>query len=75
MAVHPQVQNRIQIELHNAIGGDHLPHPSDLGRLPYLTAVFKEVLRYAPVANLGKQPRNTVAFRAKRPYGQLFLTV
>jgi hypothetical protein len=53
MALHPDVQRRIQTELDDVIGCDHLPHPSDLNHLPYLMAVLKEVLRYAPIANLG----------------------
>lgn len=32
----------------------YLPLLADLDRLPYLLAIMKEVLRYAPVANLGE---------------------
>jgi cytochrome P450 len=53
MALYPQVQGRVQAELDNIVGRDNLPQASDLGRFPYLTAVLKEVLRFAPVANLG----------------------
>ncbi|GLB39440.1 putative cytochrome p450 [Lyophyllum shimeji] len=52
MALHPAVQAKIQEELDNVAGRGHVPHPSELGKLGYLTAVMKEVLRYAPVANL-----------------------
>ncbi|KAF9456423.1 cytochrome P450 [Collybia nuda] len=52
MALHPEVQSRIQAELDTTVGRDMVPHASDLEHFPYLTAVLKEVLRYAPVANL-----------------------
>ncbi|RDB27129.1 O-methylsterigmatocystin oxidoreductase [Hypsizygus marmoreus] len=52
MAVHQDVQAKVRIELDTVVGRDCLPHPSDLNRLIYLSAVVKEVLRYAPVANL-----------------------
>jgi cytochrome P450 len=32
----------------------HIPHPANLERLSYLLAIMKEVLRFAPVANLGE---------------------
>ncbi|KAF8056530.1 cytochrome P450 [Lyophyllum atratum] len=52
MALHPAVHAKLQEELDRVVGRDHVPHPSELGKLHYLTAVMKEVLRYAPVANL-----------------------
>ncbi|KAF5380073.1 hypothetical protein D9615_006264 [Tricholomella constricta] len=54
MAVHPTVQLKVQDELASVVGNDHIPHPSDLNKLTYLNAVMKEVLRFAPVANLVK---------------------
>lgn len=54
MATHPEIQRRAQTELDDTVGLENLPHASDLGRLVYLNAVLKEVLRYAPIANLGK---------------------
>lgn len=52
MALYPQVQDKVQAELDAVVGHEHLPHPSDLDRLTYLSAVVREVLRFAPVANL-----------------------
>lgn len=52
MALYPEVQDKLQAEIDTAVGREHLPHPSPLGRLPYLSAVMKEVLRFAPVGNL-----------------------
>lgn len=56
MALHPGVQTRVQTEIDEICGQDQAPHPSHLGHLSYLQAVCKEVLRYAPVGNLG-EPR------------------
>jgi cytochrome P450 len=53
MALYPNVQEKVRTELDALVGHDNLPHPSDLGGLTYLSAVVKEVLRFAPVANLG----------------------
>ncbi|KAJ6617622.1 cytochrome P450 [Mycena sp. CBHHK59/15] len=50
IALHPSVQQRAQAEIASAIPGS--PGVVDAQRLPYLLAVLKEVLRYAPVANL-----------------------
>ncbi|KAF7369534.1 Cytochrome P450 [Mycena venus] len=50
MALHPSVQERAQCEIDSILG--RVPRLSDVYRLPYLLAVLKEVMRYAPVANL-----------------------
>lgn len=47
-----QVQRRIQEELDRQLGLDRPPHLSDRGRLPYLEATIREVLRIRPVAPL-----------------------
>lgn len=54
MALHPGVQARAQTEIDEICGQDQAPHPSHLVYLTYLQAVLKEVLRYAPVGNLGE---------------------
>jgi hypothetical protein len=51
MALHPSVQERARHEIDSTIG--RVPRMSELYRLPYLLAVLKEVMRYAPVGNLG----------------------
>ncbi|KAG7100011.1 hypothetical protein E1B28_001798 [Marasmius oreades] len=53
METHPEIQKRTQAEVDAATGGDRLPHPDDEGKMPYLTAVIKETLRWSPVAPLG----------------------
>ncbi|KIJ96180.1 hypothetical protein K443DRAFT_293866 [Laccaria amethystina LaAM-08-1] len=52
MSLHPEVERRAQAELDTILGAEHLPTPSDIEHLPYLHAILKEVLRYAPVGNL-----------------------
>ncbi|PFH47463.1 hypothetical protein AMATHDRAFT_67716 [Amanita thiersii Skay4041] len=55
MALYPDVQQKAQAEIDEMLGdGDKsaMPHPSKLDCLTYLNAVLKEVLRYAPIANL-----------------------
>lgn len=53
MALYPPVQSKAQAELDALAGKGHVLQPLDLSQLEYLPAVMKEVLRYAPVANLG----------------------
>ncbi|KAJ7030325.1 cytochrome P450 [Mycena alexandri] len=50
MALHPSAQKRAQQEIGSIIG--RVPRMVDVHRLPYLLAILKEVMRYAPVANL-----------------------
>ncbi|KAJ6452419.1 cytochrome P450 [Mycena sanguinolenta] len=50
MALHPAVQNQAQREIDSLV--DRIPRVSDIERLLYLSAVLKEVMRYAPVGNL-----------------------
>jgi hypothetical protein len=54
MALHPDIQRRAQAEIDEVIGKNKLPTASDRECLPYVSAVIKEVLRFAPVARLGE---------------------
>ena len=54
MSIYPRVQLAAQAELDNVIGCERLPCISDRAQLPYIDAIVKEVLRWAPVAPLGK---------------------
>ncbi|KAG6819914.1 hypothetical protein H0H93_007448 [Arthromyces matolae] len=51
--LHPEVQTRGQEELDRVTGHSRLPEFSDRKDLPYICAIVKEVLRWAPVAPLG----------------------
>ena len=48
MVCYPKVQKEVQAELDNVLNG-RLPEHSDLSSLPYLSALVKEVYRYAAV--------------------------
>ena len=50
MVLHPDAQARAQEELDTVLGNKRLPEFDDLPSLPYLQAVFREVLRWHPVA-------------------------
>ncbi|KAF9461985.1 cytochrome P450 [Collybia nuda] len=56
MSMYPDVQKRAQQEVEQIIG-DRLPTPADYSSLPYILALMKEVLRWAPVAPLGLRHR------------------
>jgi predicted nucleotidyltransferase len=48
MVCYPEVQKEAQAELDKVLNG-RLPEPNDIASLPYLSAVIKEVYRYAAV--------------------------
>lgn len=48
MLAFPECQSTAQAELDGVIGQDHLPDLADKDNLPYLSALYKEVHRYAP---------------------------
>ncbi|KAG8716132.1 hypothetical protein FRC11_008613 [Ceratobasidium sp. 423] len=53
MILHPEVQTKAQAELAQVIGNDRLPTYSDRDSLPYIEAVYKELLRWHPIAPIG----------------------
>lgn len=53
MALHPDIQLKVQGILDNTIGDSHLPNYSDMERIPYLRAIFLETLRWRPIAPFG----------------------
>ena len=53
MTCFPEVQRKAQVELDTVIGPDRIPTLADKDRLPYLNAVYLEVLRWIPVAPMG----------------------
>ncbi|KAF8874360.1 cytochrome P450 [Infundibulicybe gibba] len=58
MMLHPDIQRQGQMELDQVIGG-RLPTFEDRELLPYVSAIIKETLRWAPVAPLGLPHRVT----------------
>ncbi|KAF8872237.1 cytochrome P450 [Infundibulicybe gibba] len=53
MATNPDVQRKAQSEIDMVIGNGRLPEPSDRPSLPYIEALYREVMRWHPVAPLG----------------------
>ncbi len=45
MLKYPEVQRRAQEEVDSVVGHERLPDLSDIGQLPYVSAVVKEALR------------------------------
>ena len=52
MVCYPEVQKKAQTELDNVLNDERLPEHSDIFSLPYLSALVKEVLRYAAMSSL-----------------------
>ncbi|KAJ7216242.1 cytochrome P450, partial [Mycena rebaudengoi] len=53
MSQNPEIQKKAQAEIDKAIGRERLLNGEDQASLPYITALLKETLRFAPVAPLG----------------------
>ena len=56
MTLYPDVVRLAQRELDEVLGGERLPDLSDKPRLPYISAITKEVLRWGPPTPLGNSP-------------------
>ena len=54
MTLFPEAQTMAQEEIEAVVGHDRLPTLADRPHLPYVEALFKEVLRWAPVVPIGK---------------------
>lgn len=54
MMCFPEAQKKAQEEIDRVIGSDRLPSVADRERLPYVRALCWEVLRWRPIAPLGK---------------------
>lgn len=54
MKMHPEIQRRAHEELDNVVGRDRLPDFADRDRLPYVSCIVKESLRWKAVAPMGK---------------------
>jgi len=53
MTLYPEVQKKAQQEIDEVIGKDRLPCMADRDKLPYLGAVYKEVLRWQSIGPVG----------------------
>lgn len=52
MILHPMEQKRAQEEIDRVVGSDRLPNFEDRSSLPYVEALYREVLRWRPPAPL-----------------------
>ena len=59
MVLYPEAQAKAQAEIDRVVGTDRLPGLADRPTLPYVEAVYKETLRWHPVAPLGVPHRVT----------------
>ena len=59
MTSFPEVQAKAQVELDTVIGKDRIPTLADKDRLPYISALTLEVLRWHPIAPFGIPHRST----------------
>ncbi|CAA7263056.1 unnamed protein product [Cyclocybe aegerita] len=53
MAISPEVQKKAQAEIDRVVGNHRLPDFTDRASLPYIEAVYREVMRFAPPLPLG----------------------
>ncbi|KAF7357540.1 O-methylsterigmatocystin oxidoreductase [Mycena sanguinolenta] len=53
MALYPEIQKKAQTEIDTVIGTDRLPEFEDRPSLPYVEALYREVMRWKPATPLG----------------------
>lgn len=53
MTTHPEIQMKAQAELDRVVGTDRLPSYADRASLPYIEAIYRELLRWRPPLNMG----------------------
>lgn len=53
MATHPEIQAKAQAEIDRVVGVDRLPGFDDRQSLPYIDAIYREVLRWKPPTPIG----------------------
>lgn len=53
MCIFQDVQKRAQAEIDEVVGRNRLPSFEDQDSIPYVKAVMREILRWAPVAPIG----------------------
>jgi len=53
MVAHPEIQQKAQEEINRVVGNNRLPDFNDRPEIPYIDAIYHEVLRYSPPIPLG----------------------
>lgn len=75
MTLHPEAQAKAQAEIDDVVGTDRLPTAADRENLPYVNALFLEVLRWNNVAPLGMfQPLSSPCSGLHKSHGCSILT-
>ncbi|KAF7374549.1 O-methylsterigmatocystin oxidoreductase [Mycena sanguinolenta] len=59
MALYPDIQKKAQTEIDTVIGTDRLPEFEDRPSLPFVEALYREVMRWKPVTPLGAPHAST----------------
>jgi cytochrome P450 len=59
MATHPSIQEKAQSEIDRVVGRGRLPDFSDRPAMPYLEAIYREVLRCRQPLGMGLAHRLT----------------
>ncbi|KAH9477961.1 Cytochrome P450 monooxygenase 208 [Psilocybe cubensis] len=53
MVLHPDIQKKAQAEIDSVLGGKRLPTYEDRPSMPYIEAIYREVLRWRPPGSVG----------------------
>ncbi|KAJ6466267.1 cytochrome P450 [Mycena sanguinolenta] len=53
MTLYPEIQKKAQVEIDTVIGPGRLPEFEDRPSLPFVEALYREVMRWKPIAPLG----------------------
>lgn len=61
MLHYPEALRKAQAEIDEVIGPDRVPAFEDRDRLPYVSALINETLRWRPIAILGGTPHAVIA--------------
>ncbi|KAF9479967.1 cytochrome P450 [Pholiota conissans] len=59
MTIHPEIQKKAQAEIDRVTGGSRLPDFEDRSSLPYIEAMYRELMRWMPPVPLGLPHRLT----------------
>ena len=60
--LYPEIVRAGQRELDEVLGGERLADFSDMPRLPYISAIVKEVLRWRPPTPVGASSRRVIPY-------------
>ena len=55
--MHPEAQSKAFDEINRVIGQDRLPTLADMENLPYMEALWKEMLRWSPPFPISESQR------------------